>query len=129
MALGDGLNNAALAGLIGQFARRPVADGACRRLRWLTGQRDDLAPLLGAKGRRGTRPWGVLSAFRDGAALAFAPVTAPAADRGARCPEAVGNVGCREALGQQEDHLCPEAEVLGRLVGTDQRVERLALLP
>jgi hypothetical protein len=59
--------------------------------------------------------------------VAFEPVTAPARDRGARCPKTAGHVGCREPLCQQEDHLRPEAEVLGRLVGTAQRVERVAL--
>src|SRR5262249_23144154 len=128
MACGDGCNNSAFSGLISQFARCPVADGACRRLRWFTGQSNDLGPLLGAKGRRGTGPRSILQAFRDGAAGAFEPVTAPAPDRGARDSEAAGDVGCRETLCQQKDHLRPEAEVLGRLVGTAQRVERVALL-
>jgi len=60
--------------------------------------------------------------------MACKPVTAPAPDRGARGAEAAGDLGGREALCQQEDHLGSEAEVLGRLVGTDQRVERVALL-
>src|SRR6266702_3094988 len=128
MALGDGRNNAALAGLIGQLARRPMADGAFRRRRWLTGQRDDGAPRLGATGRRGARPRGIVSAFRDGAALAFEPVAAPAPDRGACRAKAACHVGCREALSQEEDNLCPKTQVLGRLVGTDHRVESLALL-
>jgi hypothetical protein len=46
MACGDGLDNAAFAGLIREFARRPMADGTPRRLRGRTGQGDDLAPLL-----------------------------------------------------------------------------------
>ena len=59
MALGDGRNNAAFAGLIGQFAWCPMADGACRRLRRLTGQGEDLAPLLGAEGGRSPGACGV----------------------------------------------------------------------
>src|SRR5262245_53243429 len=105
MALRDGRPKAALAGLVGQCTRRPVAAGACRCRRWLTGQRDALAPWLGAQGQRGTRSRGVLSAFRDGAAGAWEPVTAPAPDRGTRGAAAAGDVGCRQALRQQEDPL------------------------
>src|SRR5215216_6615403 len=55
---------------------------------------------------------------------------AGAPGRGASCKRsgAAGDLGCRQALRQQEDPLGSAAEVLGRLVGTDQRVERLALL-
>src|SRR6266851_9131787 len=128
MALGDGLDNPTFAGLVGQFTRRPMADGTARRLRGLTRQGDDLAPLLGTEG--GRRPWPrrVLYAFGDDAALACAPVATPASDRGACRAEAACHVGCRETLSQQENNLCPETQMLGRLVGTDHRVECVALL-
>src|SRR5262249_32528493 len=118
MALGDGPDNAAFAGLIREFARRPMADRPPRRLRGLTGQGDDLAPLLGAEGGRSPGAWGVLETLGHGTAGASEPMATPAP----------GHVGCRQALRQQEDHVGAEAQVLGRLMGTDYRVERLALL-
>src|SRR5215469_3753779 len=127
MAFGDGLDNAAFAGLIREFARRPMADGPPRRRRGLTGQGDDLAPLLGAEGGRSPRAWGVLETLGHGTAGAFEPMATPTPDRGPCGAEAPGHVGCRQALRQQEDHLGAEAQVLGRLMGTDQRVEPLAL--
>ena len=60
--------------------------------------------------------------------VAFAPVPAPAPDRGACRAEAAGHVGGRQALRQQEDHVGSEAQVLGCLMGTNQCVERVALL-
>ena len=60
MALGDGVDNAAFASLLGEFTRRPMADGTPRRLWGLTGQSDDLAPLFRAEGGRSPRAWGVL---------------------------------------------------------------------
>ena len=59
--------------------------------------------------------------------VALEPRATPAPDRGRCCAEAPGHVGGRQALRQQEDHVGSEAQVLGRLMGTDQRVERLAL--
>src|SRR5215813_12615507 len=117
MALGDGRDNAAFAGLIREFARRPMADRPSRRLRGLTGQGDDLAPLLGAEGGRSPGAWGVLETRGYGTAGASEPMATPA-------PDHVG--GC-QALRQQEDHVSSEAQVLGRLMGTDHRVERVAL--
>ena len=55
-------------------------------------------------------------------------MASPAPDRDACGAEAAGHVGCSEALRQAEDHLGSEAQVLGRLMGTDQREELLALL-
>jgi hypothetical protein len=60
--------------------------------------------------------------------VAFEPVTAPAPDRGACRAEVACHVGGREALRQQEEHVCPETQVLRGLVGTDHRVERAVLL-
>src|SRR5215813_6352350 len=116
MALRNPRDNAAVAGLVGQFTRRPMADGTPRRLRRLTGQGDDLAPLLGTERRR--RPWSrcVLEALRDGT------VVAPAPHRGARRAEAACDRGSREALRQQEDHLGTETEVLGRFMRTYHRM-------
>jgi hypothetical protein len=60
--------------------------------------------------------------------VAFAPVTAPAPDGGACRAEAACHVGGIEALGQQEDHVSPDTQVLGCFVSPYQRVEDLALL-
>src|SRR4030095_1330379 len=128
MALGDGPDKAALAGLIRAFARRPMAQRPPRRLRGLTGQGDDLAPLLCAEGGRSPGAWGVLETLGHGTAGAFAPMATAAPERGAGGAEATGHVGCRQAFRQQEDHVSAEAQVLGRLMGTDHRVKRLALL-
>src|SRR5215475_2171171 len=103
MALGDGRDNAAFAGFIREFARRPMADRPSRRLRGFTGQGDNLAPLLGAEGGRRPRTWGVLETLWHGTAGAFEPMTTPAPDRGTCGPEAPGHVGGRQALRQQED--------------------------
>src|SRR6516165_3743581 len=100
MAFRDGLDNPALAGLVGQFTWCPVADGTVRCLRWLTGEGDDLAPLLSTEGGRRPRPHRVLEAFWDGAALAFEPVTAPAPDRSPCGAEAACHVGGRQARRQ-----------------------------
>src|SRR5499427_10477183 len=127
MALGDGLDNAAFAGLIGEFARCPMADRAPRRLRGLTGQGDDLAPLLGTEGGRSPGTWGVVETLGHATTGAFEPLATPAPDRGTCGAKAPGHVGCRQALRQQEDHLGAEAQMLGRLMGTDHRVERVAL--
>src|SRR5919199_5719198 len=127
MALGDGADNAAFASLLGEFTRRPMADGTPRRLWGLTGQGDDLAPLFRAEGGRSPRAWGVLETLGHGTAGAFEPMATPAPDRGTGGAEAPGHVGGRQALRQQEDHMGAEAQVLGRFMGTDQRVERLAL--
>jgi len=128
MALGDGPDKAAFAGLIREFARRPMTNRPPRRLRGLTGQGDDVAPLLGAEGGRSPGAWGVLEPLGYGTAGASEPMATPAPDRGTCCAEATGHVGRRQALGQQEDHVASEAQVLGRLMGPDHRVERLALL-
>src|SRR5215813_8090613 len=122
MALRNPRDNAAVAGLLGQFTRRPMPDGTPRRLRRLTGQGDDLAPLLGTERRR--RPWSrcVLEALRDGTVVAPQPVAAPAPHRGARRAEAACDRGSREALRQQEDHLSTETEVLGRFMRTYHRM-------
>src|SRR5438105_3963186 len=128
MTLGDSLNNAAFAGLIREFAGRPMADRTLRRLRGLTGQSDDLAPLLGAEGGRSPWAWGVLETLGHGIAGACEPVATPAPDCGACGAKATGHVGCRQTLCQQEDHVGAEAQVLGRLMGTDHCVERVALL-
>src|SRR5215510_15785500 len=127
MALGDSPDHAAFAGLICEFARRPMADRPSRRLRGLTGPGNDLAPLLGAEGGRSPGAWGVLETLGHGTAGPCEPMATPAPDRGPCCAEAPGHVGCRQALRQQEDHVGSEAQVLGRLMGTDHRVERLAL--
>ena len=124
MTLGDGPDNAAFAGLIREFAGRPMADRPPRRLRGLTGQGDDLAPLLCAEGRRSPGAWGVLETLGHGTAGAFELMATPAPDRGTCCAEATGHVGCRQALRQQEDHVGAEAQVLGRLMGTYHRVKR-----
>jgi len=128
MALGDGFDNAAFASFMGEFTRRPMADGPPRRLWGLTGQGDDLAPLFRAEGGRGARTRSVLEPLGDRAAMALEPMATPAPDGGARRPEALGHIGGRQALRQQEDNVSAEAHVLGRLMGTDQRVKRLALL-
>src|SRR5262245_56292076 len=127
MALGDGPDKAAFAGLIREFARRPMADRPSRRLRGLTGQGDELAPLLGAEGGRSPGAWGVLETRGHGTAGASEPMATPAPDRSTCGAEAPGHLGCRQALRQQEDHVGTEAQGLGRLMGTDQRVERVAL--
>src|SRR5919109_3111098 len=100
MAFGDGLDNAAFAGLIREFARRPMADGTPRRLRGLTGQGDDLAPLLRAEGGRSPGAWGVLETLGHGTAGAFEPVATPAPDCGACRAEAACHVGGSKALRQ-----------------------------
>jgi len=127
MALGDSPDNTAFAGLIREFARRPMAERPPRRLRGLTGQGDALAPLLGAEGDRSPRAWGVLETLGHSTAGAFAPMATPAPDRGPCGAEATSHVGGRQALGQQEDHGGAAAQVLGCLMGTDQRRERVAL--
>src|SRR5262249_38400809 len=127
MALGDGLNNAAVAGLIRAFARCPMADRTPRRLRGLTGQGDELAPLLCTEGSRSPGAWGVWETLGHGTAGACEPVATPAPDCGACRVEATGHVRCRQALRQQEDPVGSEAQVWGRLRGTNQRVERVAL--
>ena len=53
-------------------------------------------------------------------------VSAP--DCGVCGPKTAGNVGCRETLCQQEHHLRPEAEVLGRFRRTDEDEELLAFV-
>ena len=123
MTLGDSLNNAAFAGLIGQFARCPMTHWAFRRLGWLTGHRDNLAPLLGAERGRGAGALRVLQAFRDGAAVACEPMAAPASDCGTCGAEAACHLGGSEAISQQEDNLCPKTQMLGCLVGTNQRAK------
>src|SRR5215468_10242781 len=127
MAFGDGPDNTTFTYLIGEFAPRPMAERPPRRLRGLTGQGDDLAPLLGAEGGRSPGAWGVLETLGHGTGGAFEPLATPAPDRGPCCAEAPGHVGCRQALRQQEDHVGSEAQMLGRLMGTDHRVERVAL--
>src|SRR5262249_54573391 len=127
MALGNARDNPAFAGLVGQFTRRPMADRPARRLWWLASQGDDLAPLLGAEGGRRTWARSVLETLVHGTSGAFKPVATPAPDGGACCAEAASHGGGREALRQQEDNLCPKTQVLGRFVGTDHRVQRLAL--
>src|SRR5215475_5733266 len=128
MALGDATDNTAFAGLIRELARRPMAAGTPGCLRGLTGQGDDLAPLLRAEG--GRSPWArsILEPLGERAAMALEPMAPPAPDCGACGAEAPGHLGCCQALRQQEDYLSAEAQVLGGLMGTDQRVERLALL-
>src|SRR5262245_63564539 len=93
MALGDGRDNAAFAGFIREFARRPMADRPPRRLRGFTGQGDDLAPLLGAEGGRSPGAWGVLETLGHGTAGAFEPMATPAPGRGACGAEEPGHVG------------------------------------
>jgi len=68
-----------------------------------------------------------LETLGHGTAGAFEPLATPAPDRGTCGAEAPGHVGGRQALRQQENHVGAEAQVLGRLMGTDQRVERVAL--
>jgi len=128
MVLGDGFDHAAFAGLMGEFTRGPMADGTPRRLGGLTGQGDDLAPLFRAAGGRGARTRSVLKPLGERAAVALEPMATPAPDGGTRCPEAPSHVGGRQALSQQEDDVGAEAQVLGCLMGTDQRVKRSALL-
>jgi len=128
MTCGDGGDKTTVAGLIHACAGRPGAEGTPRRLRWLTGQGDGLAPRLHAAG--GRRPWarGVLETLVHSPAGAFEPAATPAPDRGACRAEAACRGGGREAIRQQENHLCPATQVLGRGVGTDHRVQRLAFL-
>src|SRR5215831_6833118 len=127
MALGNGCDNPAFAGLVGQFTRRPMADRPARCLWGLASQSDDLAPLLCAEGGRRTGARGVLEPLGHGTAGACEPVAAPAPDCGACRAKAPGHGWGCEALGQQEDNLCPETQVLGCFMGTDHRVQRLAL--
>src|SRR4029453_4795501 len=96
MALGDGPDKAAFAGLIREFARRPMGHRPPRRLRGVTGQGDDLAPLPGAEGGRSPGAWGVLETLGHGTAGAFEPMATPAPDRGTCWAEAMGHVGARQ---------------------------------
>src|SRR5262249_60672957 len=128
MALGDGVDNAACASLLGECTRCPMAAGTPRRLGGLTGQGDDLAPLCRAEGGRGARTRSVLEPLGERAAVALKPRATPAPDCGARRLEAPGHIGGRQALRPQEDDVSSEAQVLGRLMGTDHRGKRLALL-
>src|SRR5215470_12391448 len=66
MAFGDTPDNTAFAGLIREFAWCPMADRTPRRLRGLTGQGDDLTPLLGTKGGRSAWARGVLEPHGHG---------------------------------------------------------------
>ena len=100
MAFRDGLDNAAFAGLIRECAWRPMADGTLRRRRGLTGQRDDLAPLLGAEGGRSPWAWGVVETLGHGTAGTCEPVATPAPDCGACRAEAACHVGGSKALRQ-----------------------------
>src|SRR2546425_1790711 len=81
MALGDGLDNAACDGFRRHLARRPMTDGAPGRLGGLTGQRDDLTPLLGTQGGGSARPLGVLEALEHRTVLTLEPVSSPSPDR------------------------------------------------
>src|SRR4029434_6747714 len=128
MALGNGRDNPAFAGLVGQFTRHPMADRTARRLWWLASQGDDLAPLRCAEGGRRTWARSVLETLVHGTSGAFKPVATPAPDCGACRAEAACHGGGREALRPQEENLCPETQGVGRFVGTDHRVQRVALV-
>ena len=118
MALRDGCDNPAIAGLVGQFAWCPMADGPARCLRGLTSQGDDLAPLLCAKGGRSPRSWGILETLVHGTSGAFEPVPSPQPHGFAAGAQAASHFGSIEALSQEQDNLCPETEMLRRFMGT-----------
>lgn len=80
MATGNGVDNAAFDGLIGNFARRPVTDGPTGLLGWFTRDGHDLAPLLGPDSRWGTGTRRVLQALKHRAVLALEPVGSPSSD-------------------------------------------------
>src|SRR4029434_10410413 len=121
MALGNGRDNPAFAGLVGQFTRHPMADRTARRLWWLASQGDDLAPLRCAEGGRRTWARSVLETLVHGTSGAFKPVATPAPDCGACRAEAACHGGGRQALRQQEEKLGPSTHVMARCAGAAQR--------
>jgi len=76
----------------------------------------------------GARPLGILSPCTHCTAWACEPVTAPAPYRCAGGAQAARHLWGGEPRSQEQDDLGPETEVLGRGVGADHRVQRLALL-
>src|SRR5262249_56008190 len=106
-----------------------MADRTPRRLRGLTGQGDDLTPLLGTKGGRSAWARGVLEPHGHGLPRALAPVVTPAPDRGAGRTETACHGGGSQAIRQQEDNLCPEAQLLRRFLGTNPPIARLTPPP
>src|SRR5262245_48554167 len=100
MARRDRGHEATFDGFVSQLARCPVADGAPRVGRGLTGQRHNLAPLLDAE-RHGC-PWArsILEPFWHRTSGPRQPVATPAPDREATGPQEpsdlVGIVPIRE---------------------------------
>src|SRR5262245_36748437 len=103
-----------------------MAEGAARRLGRLTGQGDDLAPLLSTEGGGGSGAWGVLSTRCHRLLGTRQPVAAPQPHRSPAGPQAVRYLGRVMAVGQQEDNMGTETVVLRRGMGSYQPEEFLA---
>ena len=120
MALGNGLDNASHDGFIRDLAGRPMTDRSPRALRGLTGNGHDLTPLLGAKGGGGTGTWIVLQALKHGAFGPLQPVSPPASDRQAAGAQGVGDITSIVAIGELQNDLGSETDVLRRLMGAGE---------
>jgi len=112
MALGEGGDQAPLVSLIRKCAGQPRATETPQRLWGFTGQGDELAPRLRAKGHRYPRSRGFLETLGPGPSGALQPVTTPVPDRGAGRAEAACHDRGREVLRQQANKLCPETQAL-----------------
>ena len=62
----------------GQRPLGPMGKGPVARTGWLTGQGNDLADLLGLKGRRGARARAITQPLGEALPLVGAPALAPA---------------------------------------------------
>ena len=121
MARRNPLAKAALAGRVGQCARRPRAAGTPRRLRGLTGPGAARAPLLSTAG--GRRPWHTL---RHRPVWTRQPGAAPPSPRAPAGPQATCDLGGGRARGQQQEKVGTETGMLRRVVGPNEVVQFLA---
>ena len=73
----DGLHDALFARRRGERPLGPMGEGPSARARWLTGQGDELADLLGLEGWRGAWARGVKQPLGEGLPFAATPAFAP----------------------------------------------------
>ena len=132
MAPGDLVDDAALFDFIGEFAARPLADGAIRSSGRLTGQGRDLADLLVGDAHRFPRSGRIRQPIRDGqvrqrGGLEGEPALAPAADHRHTDRQLVGNLAVIGAIGRREHDTCPERQLLRGGMAAGERFQFLAL--